>query len=107
MLYQTINTASQFRDQFHRYGRGDQFSYEALGLLFDYLSDCGSDVELDVVGVCCEFAESDIEQLAHDYDISIDGLTSRGKLEAVEAYLEDNTSVVGLTTTGSFIYVQF
>jgi hypothetical protein len=106
-IIQTIDTASQFRDQFHRYGRGDQFSYEALGLLFDYLSDCGSDVELDVVGICCEFAESDIEQLAHDYDISIAGLTSRGKLEAVEAYLEDNTSVVGLTSTGNFVYVQF
>jgi hypothetical protein len=107
MLYQTIDNASQFRDQFHRYGRGDQFSYEALGLIFDYLNDCGSDVELDVVGICCEFAESDIEQVAHDYDISIAGLTSRGKVEAVEAYLEDNTSVVGLTSTGSFVYVQF
>lgn len=107
MLYQTIDNASQFRDQFHRCGRGDQFSYEALGLLFDYLNDCGSDVELDVVGICCEFAEYDIEQIASDYDISIAGLTYRGKVEAVEAYLEDNTSVVGLTSTGSFVYVQF
>jgi hypothetical protein len=106
-IIQTIDNASQFRDQFHRYGREDQFSYEALGLIFDYLSDCGSDVELHVVGICCEFAESDIEQVAHDYDISIAGLTSRGKVEAIEAYLEDNTSVVGLTSTGSFIYVQF
>ena len=106
-IIQTIDNASQFRDQFHRCGRGNQFSYEALGLIFDYLNDCGSDVELDVVGICCEFAESDIEQLAHDYDISIAGLTSRGKVEAVEAYLEDNTSVVGMTSTGSFVYVQF
>lgn len=107
MLYQTIDTASQFRDQFHRCGRGNQFSYEALGLLFDYLNDCGSDVELDVVGVCCQFSESDIEQLASDYDISIAGLTSRGKIEAVEAYLEDNTSVVGVTASGNFVYRQF
>lgn len=107
MLYQTIDNASQFRDQFHRAGRADQFSYDALGLLFDYLNDCGSDVELDVVGICCEFAEADIEQIASDYDISIGGLTSRGKLEAVEAYLEDNTSVVGVTASGAFVFVQF
>jgi hypothetical protein len=110
MLYQTIDTASQFRDQFHRYGRGDQFSYEALGLIFDYLSDCGSDVELDVVGICCEFAEESWDQITTNYSFDIDSLEDleeHEKIEVVRSYLEDNTSVVGLTSTGSFVYVQF
>ena len=110
MIYQTIDNASQFRDQFHRAGRGDQFSYEALGLLFDYLSDCGSDVELDVVGICCEFSEESWDQITTNYSFDIDsleGLDEDEKIEAVRAYLEDNTSVVGLTSTGSFVYVQF
>lgn len=110
MLYQTIDTASQFRDQFHRRGRGNQFSYEALGLLFDYLNDCGSDVELDVVGVCCEFSEDTWEDLAKNYSIDLEGIDAyndeAAAMEVVKAYLEDNTSVVG-EVNGSFVYVQF
>ena len=110
MLYQTIDNASQFRDQFHRCGRGNQFSYEAIGLIFDYLNDCGSDVELDVVGVCCEFAEESWDQITTNYSFDIDSLEDleeSEKIEVVRAYLEDNTSVVGLTSTGSFVFVQF
>jgi len=109
-IIQTIDNASQFRDQFHRYGRGDQFSYEALGLIFDYLSDCGSDVELDVVGICCEFSEESWDQITTNYSFDIDSLEDleeSEKIEVVRAYLEDNTSVVGLTSTGSFVFVQF
>lgn len=109
MLYQTIDTASQFRDQFHRCGRGDQFSYEALGLIFDYLNDCGSDVELDVVGVCCEFIEQDYKDIFNTYDISCndDDPTDDDIKAAVVEYLEYNTSIVGETSTGSFVFVQF
>lgn len=109
MLYQTIDTASQFRDQFHRCGRGDQFSYEALGLLFDYLNDCGSDVELDVVGVCCEFIEQDYKDIFNTYDISCndDDPTDDDIKVSVVEYLEHNTSIVGETSTGSFVFVQF
>jgi hypothetical protein len=109
-IIQTIDNASQFRDQFKQCGRGDQFSYEALGLLFDYLSDCGSDIELDVVGICCEFEEVSWDQVTTNYSFDIDSLEDLEedeKIEAVRAYLEDKTSVVGLTSTGSFVYVQF
>jgi len=110
MLYQTIDNASQFRDQFHRYGRGNQFSYEALGLIFNYLSDCGSDVELDVVGICCEFAEDTWEDIAKNYSIDLKDIDvyndEAAAMEAVKNYLEDNTSVVG-EASGSFVYVQF
>jgi hypothetical protein len=109
-IIQTIDNASQFRDQFHRAGRGDQFSYEALGLIFDYLSDCGSDVELDVVAICCEFSEDTWDQITTNYSFDIDsleGLDEDEKIDVVRAYLEDNTSVVGMTSTGSFVYVQF
>lgn len=110
MLYQTIDNASQFRDQFHRCGRGGQFSYEALGLLFEYLDNCGSDVELDVVGICCEFSESSWDDITTNYSFDIDsleGLDEDEKIEVVRSYLEDNTSVVGETSTGSFVFVQF
>ena len=110
MIYQTINNASQFRDQFHRCGRGDQFSYEALGLIFDYLNDSGSDVELDVIAICCEFAEDTWEDVAKNYGIDLEGIDSyndeAAAMEAVRDYLEKNTSVVG-EVNGGFVYVQF
>jgi hypothetical protein len=108
MIYQTIDNASQFRDQFHQCGRGDQFSYEALGLLFDYLEDCGSDVELDVVGICCEFSEDTVENIADYYSIDIsecdgDYYAISG---VVSQYLEDQGVLIGETPTG-FVYRQF
>jgi hypothetical protein len=107
MIYQTIDNASQFRDQFHRCGRADQFSYEALGLLFDYLDDCGSDVDLDVVGICCEFSEDTAESIAESYSIDIEGMDESEIKYAVLSYLQDNSSVVGETSSGSFVYFQF
>lgn len=106
MLYQTIDTASQFRDQFHRCGRGNQFSYEALGLLFDFINE-GSDVELDVVAICCEFSEDTPKAIAENYSIDIDGLNDGEIKDAILSYLENNTSIVGETSSGSFVYVQF
>jgi hypothetical protein len=48
-------TKHNFIDAFHNKGRGDQFTYEALCALFEYLDD--SDTELDVIGLCCDFSE--------------------------------------------------
>ena len=108
MIYSNIDNASQFRDQFKQCGRGDQFSYEALGLLFDYLNDCGSDVELDVVGICCEFSEEYPEGIAKNYGFDLEGCEDDADIRAaVLEYLHNNTSVVGETSTGSFVFVQF
>ena len=106
MLYQTIDTASQFRDQFHRCGRGNQFSYAALGLIFDFINE-GSDIELDVVAICCEYAEDTPKAIAENYSIDTEGLDEGEIKDAVLKHLEDNTSIVGETSSGSFVYVQF
>ena len=69
-----VNTIDQclFRQTFHNYGRGDQFSYEGLNALFDYLEqlseDMGANIELDVIGLCCEFTEyADLEEIKSCY----------------------------------------
>ena len=41
-MKQTVSKG-MFRDAFKACGRGDQFSYEALGILFDYLEECMPD----------------------------------------------------------------
>jgi len=52
-------TKSVFIDSFRSAGRADQFSYQGLCALFEYLDDMDSDqsIELDVIALCCEFVE--------------------------------------------------
>ena len=115
-----IENASQFRDQFKQCGRADQFSYEALGLLFDYFEEIDPDYDLDVIAICCEYAEESAADIARSYGIDLSecsdgvctasayGLEQVAKAEAVavRAYLEAHTSVVGVTPSG-IVYAQF
>jgi hypothetical protein len=109
MIYQTIDTASQFRDQFHRCGRGDQFSYEALGLIFDYLNDCGSDVELDVIGICCEYSEGHYSEIADLYGIELSPEdTEQEHIQQVKDFIESASILIGQTSDQcNLVYVQF
>ena len=49
-----------FKDAFDDI-RPDNFSYEGLEALFDYLQmledDIGKPIELDVIGLCCDYSE--------------------------------------------------
>ena len=97
-----------FADAFRRMGREDQFSREALEALFEYIEnyeeDTGIRVELDVIGLCCEFTEySTAVEAASDY-----GFTSELEAEDYEdaesyedakeeealEWLQDRTEVV-------------
>jgi len=71
MIYKEL-TLSQFRDEFHRAGRGEQFSYDGLTALYELLEEMGHDCELDVIALCCEFVESDWDEAMDDYDMSKD-----------------------------------
>ena len=104
-MFQSINK-SQFRDAFHSAGRANQFSYDALGLLFDYIEDCDPAAELDVIAICCEYSEDTAEVVADYYGID-DGETDGALLDAVMAYLDAHTSVVGTTDAGAIVYAQF
>ena len=105
-MYITIDHASQFRDQFHRAGRGDQFSYEGLGLLFDYLEEIDPDYDLDVIALCCEYSEASYAEIAEMYGIDLNGVHEDKMSEVIMDYLSDNTAIVGETNSG-FIYQQF
>lgn len=112
-LVQSINNVHQFREAFRIAGRMDQFSYEGLEVLFDYLDnlseDTGEPIELDVVALCCEYYESSIEELIDNYDIDLSGVDEDDPdsiIDVVREYLEDNTSVCG-QVDGWFIYAAF
>lgn len=102
-MIQTINV-SLYRDAFRNMGRINQFSYEGLGALFDYLEEADPDFELDVIALCCDYAEDSIEDIAKNYGIEVDSIDELE--DAVRAYLEENTSIVA-EFDGSFLYAQF
>ena len=66
---------NEFRDMFMAI-RPDNFSYSGLGALFEYLEelseDIGEDIDLDVIGICCDFTEYesllDFNQECYGYD---------------------------------------
>ena len=109
----TSITFSAFCDAFYNMGRQDQFSYEGKRALFDFLEemevDTGEEYDLDVIALCCEYAESDIEELIADYGIDVsEAEDDEEEVESiVEEYLNDNTMVVGKLDSGSFVYAQF
>jgi hypothetical protein len=69
-MKQTL-TESGFHQAFHNAGRADQFSRAARSALFEYLEECeagGEEIELDVIGICCDFSEhANAIEWAKDY----------------------------------------
>ena len=71
-MKKTINYYD-FRAEFREFGREEQFTRQGLKALFDYLEelaeDCGIEIELDVIALCCEFVEYDsLEDFHSEYD---------------------------------------
>lgn len=83
-----------FRNEFDSI-RPDNFTYEGLSILFDYLEqlelDCDITLELDVIGLCCDYNEAHFSDIAKDYDIDLSECNDEfSQREAVKSYLEDN-----------------
>ena len=112
-IVQSINNTYQFCEAFRQAGRNDQFSYEGLEVLFDYLDelseDTGEPIELDVIALCCEYYESSIQELIDNYNIDLSEVDEDDPdsiIEVVREYLEGNTSVCGEVSDG-FVYAAF
>jgi hypothetical protein len=116
MIIQTVDTYD-FRRAFETC-RPDNFSYEGLGLLFDYLDelsdDVGEPVELDVIAICCDYSEDTVQAIADNYSIELpereedqdDDEYGEVCTDAVRDYLQGNTSIVGETSDG-FVFANF
>ena len=90
--------------------RKDNFSYEALGLLFDYFEsyeeETGQEIELDVIAICCEYSEDTVQDIANNYGIDLVDVDEEDQADFVRDYLEAHTTLVGETATG-FVYACF
>lgn len=102
----------QFRNEFQSI-RPNNFSYEGLSILFDYLEqleqDCDNEMELDVIALCCDFSEDHYSDIAENYSIDLHHCEDEDEeLEAVKTYLEDHGfGYCGVTEENNIIYQVF
>ena len=107
-MKQSLNF-SAFVDAFRAHGRYDQFGYDALEVLFEYLEqyeeDTGTELELDVIALCCEYSVDSPDDIAEQYGVDLsDCEDGQDKLDTVTEWLSDNTSVCGTTPSGQIVY---
>jgi len=105
----TVNF-SEFRDLFQQI-RPDNFSYQGQKILFNYFEDyeesAGEELELDVIGLCCDFAESDYQSIAADYSIELDPeMDEDYQKQQVIEHSEGEGAYVGDSING-IVYRQF
>jgi aspartate/glutamate racemase len=104
----TINLY-QFRDAFKSMDRNN-FSYEGLAILFDameeYECSTGQEMELDVVALCCDYAEMSMEEVQRQYSSMFSHLDEPTIDQIVEA-LESETWVLGTTKEDTIVFSQF
>ena len=97
-MKQTINEFD-FKNEFKKI-RPDNFSYDGLTALYDYLiqyeEDCGTELEFDPIAYCCEFSEyENFKEVKQNYDIKS------------FKELEDNTTVLKIPNTSRFIIQNY
>jgi hypothetical protein len=101
----TVNF-NDFQDAFRRFDRASQFSRAGLVALFDYLEELEreseDEYELDVIALCCDFAEFDTaEDAAREY-----GWTPEDGESPLE-WLQEQTSVIELNGYTQVIVQSF
>lgn len=130
-MKKTLNE-SQFIDEWRQWeDRKDQFSYGALKALFawyeEYEESTGEEMELDIVAICCDWAEYDtceeyareffdFEGMTYDED-GAEELTPDEVEEKAREFLEERTTVLeaqtpqvtdsGLSYVTSYVIMRF
>lgn len=114
-MKQTID-CHDFIREFESYdGRAQQLGgREGLRMLFDCLReierDTDEEIELDVIGLCCDYACSTVEDIASDHGLALINdrdMTEEERLEAILEYINDHSVAVGVLDDGRILYQQF
>jgi hypothetical protein len=97
-------TALGLMDSLKKAGRGNSFSREACKLLVDYYAELKGMQELDVVDICCSWAEVDMAEVLRLFPVDAE------EHDDVEAeamrLLRQRTLVLGETNRG-VVYLVF
>ena len=106
----TTVTSHQFVEAFRACGRESQFSRAALFALFEYLEEyensTGEEIELDPIGICCEFAEyPSAREAADDYGFKPTDDNDDAREKSALEWLQNQTQVVEFE--GGIVIQQF
>lgn len=104
-IMKIIVTHYSFVEAFRACGRENQFSYPALCALFEHLErveeDTDTELELDPIAICCEWAE---------YPTALDAAKDYGYLDGVDSkdehpieWIMNRTDVVRVWENGVII----
>lgn len=119
-IVSTIHSPYQFEQAFRAAGRfggdNDNFTYQGLGILFEYLEELseetGENIELDVIALCCDYTESDVESIIEEYNIDVSDVDitdmdqdeiDNAKMEIVREWLQERTVICG-EYDSTFVY---
>lgn len=115
-IVETVNEA-YFHDAFRRMDRLENFTYQGRNLLFNYLDslseDIGEPIELDVIDICCEYSEMTADELVREYGNCNPPTLEDAEgdedehMQMLEDWLNDQTTVVGRTNEGNYVFVGF
>ena len=106
----TTVSFKEFDQAFKDMGRENQFSINALYIIFEHIEqiedETGEEYELDVIAICCEYAEATWQEIANDYLLHEVELDDEQDHEGrVIEYLEDEGVFIG-KSADSIVYRQ-
>jgi hypothetical protein len=89
---------SIFESAFRDYNRLNNFP-EGLQALFEYLEsyedDTGSEIELDVVALCCDYSEDKLLNVLKEYNLdSLDDLRDHTTVIMVDSEDDENPTII-------------
>ena len=98
-----------FRQSFINYDRENQFSYNGLTSLFEYLEqyeeDTDTEIELDVIALCCEYTEyKNLEAFKNEHGDEYETIQDVENVTTV-IYIDDPDKVEN--NEGAFIIQNF
>jgi hypothetical protein len=97
-MYKTL-TFADFCSAFRNHGRENQFSPEAKFALYEYLTnleeETGKKIELDVIALCCDYTEEDVETIIKERDLNASECADDDdRHDLVKDFLKKTTQIV-------------
>jgi len=103
MLVIKLDAVDQLRNEFVECDR-DYYSHEGYQAILDYFNELEEDVELDVIGICCDFNEVTFEEFINDYSLEI--TEDETQEEIIIDYLDNNAGFYQILDD-TIIYTAF
>ena len=97
MIYVVLNKWD-FIDEFKKSERREQFSREALEVIYDHCNDLDEDYEFDIIDICCTWSE-----YGSKVDLWVDFRSCEYTEEGFEELREELDWVIEMPTGGYLI----